>query len=64
MPENEKRRAYKSAYKAQQRRVGKLKNVNIEFYSGDMALYEHAKANGPMATYIKQLIRRDMEATA
>jgi hypothetical protein len=60
MPENERRRAYKSAYKKGQRQSGKLKNVNIEFYSGDMALYEHAKANGPMATYIKKLIKEDM----
>lgn len=60
MPENEKRRAYKSAYKAQQRKSGKLKNICIEFYSGDMALYDHAKAQGSMAAYIKGLIRMDM----
>lgn len=64
MPENEKRKAYKRAYKAQQRRSGKLKNINIEIYSGEMELYEHAKAQGSMAAYVKGLIRRDMEARA
>ena len=60
MPENEKRKAYKRAYKAQQRRSGKLKNICVEFYTCDMELYEHAKAQGSMAQYVKNLIRRDM----
>ena len=61
---NPKRLAYKSAYKKKMRLEGKLNNINIEFYSSDMELYEHARAQGSMARYIKGLIRRDMEARA
>lgn len=65
MPTDERsaeRKAYKRAYKKRQRAEGKLKTLAVEFYQNDMPLYEHAKAQGSMAQYVKNLIRRDMTA--
>lgn len=67
MPADERsagRLAYKRAYKKKRRAEGKTKTVAVEFYLHDMALYEHAKAQGNITQYIKGLIRSDMEASA
>ena len=48
------------AYQKRQREAGKLKRVAVEFGKADMELYEFLKAQGPAATYIKNLIRKDM----
>ena len=65
MPTDERspeRLAYKRAYKAKQRSAGKLKTLAVEFYQHDMELYEHAKAQGNITQYVKNLIRGDMTA--
>lgn len=64
MPESTHRRAYRSAYKKRLRQEGRVKTACVEFYGEDLALYEHAAAHGPVAAYIKGLIRRDMGVTA
>lgn len=64
MPTDEsraKRLAYKRAYKKKQRAEGKTRALAVEFYLHDMALYEHAKAQGNITQYIKGLIRGDMQ---
>lgn len=37
------------------------KKVTIEFFPGDMDLYDHLQSQGKKQTYIKSLIRADME---
>ena len=64
MPADERsaeRLAYKRAYKKKCRAEGKTRVLAVEFYLHDMALYEHAKAQGNITQYIKGLIRRDMQ---
>ena len=39
---------------------GKMKRVLIDFYQLDIELYEWLQEHKPVATYIKQLIREDM----
>lgn len=41
---------------------GKLKRILLEFYPSEGELYEWAKANKPTATYLKRLIKEDMDA--
>lgn len=38
-----------------------VKKVLLEFYESDMELYEHIQKQEKKQTYIKELIRRDME---
>lgn len=54
-------RAAKSRYRKKAAQSGKLKVIRLEFYESELDLYEHVKENGPMATYLKQLVRKDME---
>lgn len=52
---------------AQRRAVRKYKEktptkkVTIEFFPGDMALFDHLQGQDKKQTYIKNLIRKDME---
>jgi tRNA U54 and U55 pseudouridine synthase Pus10 len=52
---NESQRRAKAAYRK------KLKQVNIEFYPNDADILEHLEKQQSKATYIKELIRKDME---
>ena len=40
---------------------GKLKQINVKFWPGEMDLFEHADKQGGRGSYIKRLIREDME---
>ena len=48
-------------YRRKLRQTGRLKFIQVEFREGEMDLYDHAKANAPTMTYIKDLIRKDMK---
>lgn len=37
------------------------KTIGVQFFPADMELYEWVVEQGPKATYIKRLIREDME---
>lgn len=37
------------------------KKITLNFLAPEMELYEHVKAQGRMSTYVKDLIRADME---
>lgn len=37
------------------------KKITLNFLAPEMDLYEHVKAQGKMSTYVKDLIRADME---
>ena len=39
----------------------KVKRITIDFYPADEALWEHIQAQDKKQTYIKNLIREDME---
>lgn len=47
-------------YKRKMREEGKFKSVILEFYPSDLELYDWLQEHKPMATYIKELIRKDM----
>lgn len=47
-------------YRRKLRQTGRLKFIQVEFRDSEMELFNHAKANKPTATYIKDLIRKDM----
>lgn len=49
-------------YKAKLKADGAIGHVTVTFYGKDMAMLEYAKAHGPAATFVKQLIREHMEA--
>lgn len=51
----------KTRYKRKARKAGRVHQVNVEFYQKDAALYEHLQRNKPAATYLKSLLRADME---
>lgn len=48
---------YRQKYKQQ----GRIRSVTVEFYQKDAALWEHLQRNKPAATYLKALLRADME---
>ncbi len=52
--------AQKEAKKRYER--AKVKRVAVAFYPGDEELYNHMKNQESMAGYVKNLIRRDLEA--
>lgn len=39
----------------------KMKRMTVEFYPSEMDLYEHIQQQPKKQTYIKNLIRKDME---
>lgn len=43
------------------KRSGAVKQVNIKFYPADYDLLEYLDTKGGRASYIKRLIRKDME---
>ena len=49
-------------YKAKLKSEGAIGHVTVTFCNQDMALLEYARAHGPAATFVKQLIRERMEA--
>lgn len=49
-------------YKAKLKAEGAIGHVTVTFYGKDMAMLEYARAHGPAATFVKQLIRERMEA--
>lgn len=49
-------------YKSKMRAEGAMGSITATFYGKDMALLEYARAHGPAATFVKQLIRERMEA--
>ena len=46
------------------RASGALKCITLEFRENEMELYDFAKEHVPTATYIKHLIREDMERSS
>lgn len=57
----EAQKAAKKRYKERIKAEGKYKSLLIEFYQSDMDIYEYLNTKKPTATYIKDLIRKDME---
>lgn len=49
-------------YKAKLKAEGAIGHVTVTFYGKDMDMLEYARAHGPAATFVKQLIRERMEA--
>lgn len=47
-------------YRKKMREEGKFKSIVLEFYQSDLELYDWLQEHKPMATYIKELIRKDM----
>ena len=47
-------------YRKKMREEGKFKSLVLEFYPNDLDLYDWLQEHKPMATYIKELIRKDM----
>lgn len=39
-----------------------VKRVTVKFFPDDMEMYEHVRSQPSMMGYIKELIRKDMEA--
>ena len=44
----------------QQRARKSMRPIMVEFFPPDADIYEHLRKQRPMATYIKDLIRKDM----
>lgn len=51
----------KKRYRERKQSEGGYKSLLLEFYSADMDIYEHLQTKKPKATYVKELIRKDME---
>lgn len=49
-------------YKAKLKSEGAIGHVLVTFIGKDMDMLEYARAHGPAATFVKQLIRERMEA--
>lgn len=47
-------------YRKRKQAEGEYKSILLEFYSSDMDVYDHLQNQKPTATYIKELIRKDM----
>lgn len=54
----EARRRATKAYK--ERNKGNIKRLTVDFFPSEAALYEHLQAQPKKQTYIKDLIRADM----
>lgn len=54
------KRAVKN-YRKRQKEKGLLKYIQLEFNEPEMDLYRYLQQHKPVRTYIKQLIRKDME---
>lgn len=50
-------------YRERKRADGGYKSILLEFYQADMDVYEHLQSKKPTATYIKELIRKDMKGS-
>ena len=57
---SEAQRRAKEKYEKRIKEEGNMKTVCLSFYPSEMELYEFLRANKPMNTYIKNLIRNDM----
>lgn len=57
--DTEARKRAQSKYKKKLRESGNEARIEIAFSQADMDLYHYAKDHGPVATYIKGLIRED-----
>lgn len=55
-PLTEAQRRAKAKYKAE-----KVKKILVEFYASDTELWEHLQAQEKKQTYIKELIRKDIQ---
>ena len=58
---NESRKKAQSKYKKKLRASGGEKQISISFSASDMELHDYAKDKRPTASYIKGLIKADME---
>lgn len=62
MTENKYAAARRRANKAyKERNKDSIKRITVDFYPSEAALYEHLQAQPKKQTYIKELIRADME---
>ena len=50
----------KKKYRERKQSEGGYKSLLLEFYDAEMDLYEYLQTKKPTATYIKDLIRKDM----
>lgn len=57
----EAQRSATSRYRKKIKESGEFKRIFLEFYPPEREMYEWLKAHRPTATYIKGLIRKDME---
>lgn len=51
----------KKKYRERKVSEGGYKSLLLEFYDADMGLYEYLQTQKPTTTYIKELIRKDMD---
>ena len=50
----------KKRYRERLKSSGGFNRIVLDFYPSEIEVYEHIKANKPMAAYIKELVIRDM----
>lgn len=48
-------------YRKRTMKDGTLKRIILDFYPSEHDVYDHIASHKPMATYVKDLIRKDME---
>lgn len=54
-------RRAKRKYRERTTKDGTVKRLCLEFYPSEHDVYDHIAAHMPMATYVKGLVRKDME---
>lgn len=57
---SEAQRQANKRYRERLKNEGRVKSLCLTFYPGDLDVYNWLQEHKPVATYIKELIRKDM----